>query len=143
MGCPLLPSKVDIVLVNNSYDTLFTNLKVTYEDTLFFKYPYDSIKTYPKGVFHNYKTFTTTGEDAYDYKSFFCWSDTISIFILRYSTLRKFNYDEIRESNRILARYDVSLQDVEAFDAMFEYPPSQQMIDSGMKIYINPDNPDL
>ena len=29
------------------------------------------------------------------------------------------------------------------FRGNFEYPPSQQMMDSGMKIYINPDNPDL
>ena len=145
-GCLwLLPSKVIMTLSNKSYDTIFVSLKSTYEDTLFFKYTtkFDDLWTGPYGGSYDSKTFSTTGKDAYDYDAFFYWSDTISIFILHYGTIKKYDYEDIRKNNRILARYDLRLQDVDAFDGYFEYPPSQRMIDSGMKIYINPNNPDL
>ena len=141
-GCPWLPTWVSIDIDNKSHDTVYTSLKYTYEDTFFVRNnsEYSDYMLNP----HSSRTLSTRIKGDYDYgKAFFTSSDTICIFIVRYGTIKKYDYEDIRKNNRILARYDLSLQDVEAFDGYFEYPPSQRMIDSGMKIYINPNNPNL
>jgi hypothetical protein len=70
-------------------------------------------------------------------------TDVISIYIISPDTLDKYGFEEVQNSYNILARYDITKHIHKHFYSHFEYPPSQQMINSGMKIYANPNNPDL
>ena len=131
---------VGVVVDNQSKDTIYAYENYIYPDTIL-----------PKETVHtkNSMTIIPDGESRDvlliwdEYSTLFSKYDTIMFFLIRKNAVDNFTYEDIRKNNRILARYDLSLQDVEAFDGYFEYPPSQRMIDSGMKIYINPNNPDL
>ena len=146
-GCPyLLDTRVGICITNNTSDTLIVCESSLYPDTIlpetyekdFGIYLFGDIVIAPNKI-------QVVSEGLHKFSHMFEYRniDTLSLFMIRQSTIKKYSYEDIRKNNRILARYDLSLQDVEAFDGYFEYPPSQRMIDSGMKIYINPNNPDL
>lgn len=70
-------------------------------------------------------------------------TEIISIYIMSPDTLEKYGFERMQADYNILARYDITEDIDKHFRGNFEYPPSQQMMDSGMRIYINPDNPDL
>ncbi len=143
--CSHIPDKVWISIENKSNDTIYSFVSVLYPDTM--------IPSEEKDVFQDIKKYHLTmpyrqkdlifGFNEYRYIYEYYKTDTLCCFVIDYNVIKEISYEDIRKNNRILARYDLSLQDVEAFDGYFEYPPSQRMIDSGMKIYINPNNPDL
>ena len=70
-------------------------------------------------------------------------TDVVSLYIFSPDTLEKNKKKKMQADYNILARYDITEELDKHFGGNFEYPPSQRMIDSGMKIYINPNNPDL
>lgn len=53
--------------------------------------------------------------------------DTFSVFFISKDTLRKYGYDDVRENNRILVRYDLSRQETEMLGYSFTYPPQEIM----------------
>ena len=52
-------------------------------------------------------------------------SDTIIIFIFHSDTLSKYTWDEVREGYKILKRYDVCWQEMEALKGKICYPPTE------------------
>ena len=59
--------------------------------------------------------------------------DTLSVFIINSDTLKYYGYDYVARNNVILARYDLSISDMERLFYCFPYPPSPIM--SRMKVY--------
>ena len=45
----------------------------------------------------------------------------------------------VRERSMILARYDITRPIVEHFDGKFVYPPTRQLLDAGVRVFIAPD----
>jgi hypothetical protein len=60
-------------------------------------------------------------------------ADTLSIYVFHSDTLTKYPWEEIRNRYNILARYDLSLQDLTVLDFKVPYPPDQRMQD--MKVF--------
>ena len=60
-------------------------------------------------------------------------SDTLSLFVFSGDSLSRYPWQEIRNRYNILARYDMSLQDLKALDFKVPYPPDQRM--QNMKIF--------
>ncbi len=58
----------------------------------------------------------------------------VSIFIFHLDTLGAFSDDQIVEGYKVLARYDLSLADLETLDFNVPYPPSEAM--DSMQVYI-------
>ena len=54
-------------------------------------------------------------------------SDTLTFFVFHSDTLSSYNWQEIRNSYKILKRYDLSLKDLENLDFTVEYPPTKKM----------------
>ena len=54
--------------------------------------------------------------------------DTLSVFVLHADTVRKYSWDEIRNSYNIVVRYDLSEEDVRSFeDNTIPFPPTESM----------------
>lgn len=131
---------VGIDVENQSNDTLLFCVKGSASDTL----PpvqmldkYDLISPGEEGYYGG----MVNGPD--DYTMFFDdRSRFTTVFIFRMETFRKYSYHRIRTENRILARYVLDLEALNALNWSLTYPPSQQMFDAGVDIYVNPNDPD-
>lgn len=53
--------------------------------------------------------------------------DTVSIYFFHSDTLSTYSWEEVREKNKILKRYDLSLEDLEMLNFEVAYPPTPQM----------------
>ena len=58
----------------------------------------------------------------------------VSIFVFHPDTLADYSDEVITEDYKVLARYDLSLSDLETLDFFVPYPPSEAM--SGMQVYL-------
>jgi len=69
----------------------------------------------------------------YSDDQFFLPSDTLSIFFFDPDTLKKYDWQIIREEYKILVRYDFSQKDLQRLKWCIYYPPTEEMKD--MKMY--------
>ena len=67
-----------------------------------------------------------------DYLNHMLPYDTLSVFIVHDDTLDKYGYDDVRQNNRLLVRYDLSIDEVVNLNYTFEYPPTRAMTDMKM-----------
>lgn len=58
----------------------------------------------------------------------------MSIFIFDLDTLEYYNWDGIRNSYKVLKRYDLSIENLEELDFIVSYPSTNWMIDN-VKMY--------
>jgi hypothetical protein len=58
----------------------------------------------------------------------------VSIYIFHPDTLAAYSDEEVIEDYKVLARYDLSLLDLETLDFFVPYPPSEAM--SEMQVYL-------
>ena len=58
--------------------------------------------------------------------------DTMSVFIVHHDTLEKYGYQDVRLNNRLLVRYDLSIDEVDEMNYTFRYPPDESMKDVKM-----------
>ena len=136
---PLLASRclecgvVSVKLKNNSGSGIVgisacSRTGFSYPDTLLPEIPgfdinFAYIKTPPKTgqvVFDGECSFTRALED---YTS----SDTLSVFIFDTDTLLNLAWEEIRGGYKILARYDLSADDLDSLGGVLYYPPTESM----------------
>ena len=59
--------------------------------------------------------------------------DTMSVFVFHSDTLAKYSWEEVRKGYKVLARYDLSLEDLERLNFELSYPPDNRM--QGIKMY--------
>ena len=71
-------------------------------------------------------------------ETYYTWDndymDTVMIYIYSDTVYKKYTNQEIYENYMVLARYDLSPEDLKFLDHKVVYPPSEKM--SGMKMYI-------
>ena len=138
VGC--FGQEVYIVVENRSDDSLYVCLKENYADTLLpgNKYFHSGYLT-PVSGSSNILKFSYWGMNEHDFDEPFGDSDTISLFFVRWQVINQLPYWVVRENSMILARYDITRPIVEHFDGKFVYPPTQQLFDAGVKVFIAPD----
>jgi hypothetical protein len=108
-----MDKKYPLRLVNNSFHSI--GLYFATGGQFGIEYP-DTILP----VSNKYIIYQLTSGDTYSYDSGISWdrifkglpSDTLSIFIFHTDTLKTYNWSIIREQNKILKRYDLSLSDI-------------------------------
>lgn len=138
VGC--FGQEVYIVVENRSDDSLYVCLKENYADTLLpgNKYFHSGYLT-PVSGSSNILKFSYWGMNEHDFDEPFGDSDTISLFFVRWQVINQLPYWIVRERSMILARYDITRPIVEHFDGKFVYPPTRQLLDAGVKVFIAPD----
>ena len=104
-----------------------------------FVYPDTLITNFQNRVyFENYLPFSERNEiisvaswrETYKNKAS---QDTLYLFIFASDTLAKYSWEEIRKGYKVLARYDLSLEDLERLNFELSYPPDNRM--QGIKMY--------
>ncbi len=110
-----------------------SNLNKVYPDTLI----RNDIENWISGkILTNEKVTPVIG--ANDWNEFYNTNapkDTISLFIFHSDTLAKYSWEEVRHGYKVLARYDLSLQDIKTVDFILSYPPDIRM--EGIKLFLN------
>ena len=86
---------------------------------------YDKSGYFKPGLARYFGKITTTYKDFIQSYG----SDTIIIFIFNADTLSKYTWDEVRADYKILKRYDISWQEMEATKGKIYYPPTEAMKD--------------
>ena len=131
--------KKALFLQNNSnhylkvYFDNFPGYNLVYPDTLISDYAKDWLS-------HDFKEIFTenTIVDSRNWGSLYevgAPKDTISLFIFHSDTLAKYSWEEVRQGYKVLARYDLSLQDIKTVDFILSYPPDIRM--EGIKLFLN------
>lgn len=131
---------VGIDVENQSNDTLLFCVKGSAADTLPPVQMLDKYDLIAPGEEGHYGGMVARPDD---YTMFFDdRSRFTTVFIFRMETFRKYSYHRIRTENRILARYVLDLEALNALNWSLTYPPTRQMFDAGVDIYVNPNDPD-
>ncbi|MBE6340094.1 MAG: hypothetical protein E7069_05080 [Bacteroidales bacterium] len=140
-GCPICydDSSIDIYIENNSEDTIAAISKLHYSykgnrDTVLSSrnmreiVSSDSIREWVKYGETDFGNACYLIEDHYDF-------DTLSIFILSYSTYKTKTWEQIAKDYDILARYDITNENVESRvegdygKIVLPYPPNEEIAD--------------
>jgi len=121
--CSMEPRSYPITIYNKTdhyINILLSHGDPSYPDTLLPDRYYDINMPVKSGNGRHYAPTLT-------YKNFVQqWgSDTVIIFIFHSDTLTKYTWKEVREGYKILKRYDVSWQEMEALKGEINYPPTE------------------
>ena len=137
VSCRTEPLLHPLYIVNNSNDTL----KIYFNDDK------DHRSVYPDTLITNFENriifedypplsgkleITAVGSWKKSFK-IHTIQDTMSIFVFHSDTLARYSWREIRRDYKVLARYDLSLEDLERLDFELSYPPDSRM--QGIKMY--------
>ena len=111
---------------NNSNTDVYIYLNV-YDETL---YPDTTVTRLRRG--HFFKQGITR---SYEYGSSKNdpWVDTLCLFIFDADTFNTYSWEEIQNDYKVLQRYDLSLENIEALKRQIPYPPTEAM--KNMKMY--------
>lgn len=104
---------------NHNIDVLLSYGDPIYPDTLLPNRNYDKLMSVKPGSARYYGNTLTYKKFIQQYNS-----DTIILFIFYTDTLSKYSWDEVREGYKILKRYDISWQEMEALKGDIHYPPT-------------------
>ena len=129
--CSMEPTSYSISVHNNSdhyIDVLISYGDPIYPDTLLPNRFYNRLNPVKPGLARRDHPTLNYKEEIQSYGS-----DTIIIFIFHTDTLAKYTWDEVRAGYKILKRYDVSWQEMEALKGEISYPPTEAM--KSMKMY--------
>jgi hypothetical protein len=135
-SCKDIPTRIETIYVVNNSDHNIESV-VPYHQGPF--YPDTSLVSIVSGSMQN----TPPGRNAYyDHRGRGSIAELleasplglISVYIFHPDTLTAYTDEEIVENYNVLARYDLSLSDLESLDFFVPYPPSEAM--DSMQIYI-------
>ena len=134
----VIPGLATVLLLDNNSDD---EIKVYFdEDSVYNEiYPDTLISDFSKDWLSNSfspKSMRNDISSSSNWKSVFdgrAPQDTLSLFIFASDTLAKYSWEEVRKGYKVLARYDLSLEDLERLNFELSYPPDNRM--QGIKMY--------
>jgi len=139
-GCPICYDDpcIDIYIENNSEDSIATISKYPWDyigirDTVLYldikrNYYSDSIREWFSSENCHFSSACRRIDNHYDF-------DTLSIFIISYSTYKTKTWEQIAKDYDILARYDITNENVESRvegdygKIVLPYPPNEEIAD--------------